>query len=52
MSYGTKFKNEYLRRAKVTSVLSILQLFQAHSAFRCVVMGANASFFGVFLTII
>ena len=32
----------FLRRAKVTSVLSILQLFQAHSTFHCVVMGANA----------
>ena len=32
----------FLRRAKVTSVLSILQLFQANSAFHCVVKGANA----------
>ena len=30
-----------LCRAKVTSVFTILQLFQAHSALRCVVMGAN-----------
>ena len=32
----------FLRRTKVTSVLSICSLFQAHSTSRCVVMGANA----------
>ena len=31
----------FLRRAKVTSVLSILQFVSAYSAFRCVIMGAN-----------
>ena len=40
MTLMAQNKNIYiLRRDKVTSVLSILQ---AHSAFRCVVMGANA----------
>ena len=34
-------KNYILCRAKVTSVL-FCNLFQAHSAFHCVVMGANA----------
>ena len=35
-------KITFLHRAKVTSVFPILRLFQAHSAFHCVVMGANA----------
>ena len=32
----------YVRRAKVTSVFSILCLFQTHSMFYLVVMGANS----------
>ena len=35
------FKKYILHRPKVTSMFSILQLFQAHSWFRYEVMGAN-----------
>ena len=40
--YGTKFKNVYFYVGLKLQVCSLFcSLFQAHRAFRCVVMGAN-----------